>query len=174
MQPFTRFPSRRGTEPPQTNRSEPSVVPGPSNRTLLPGLQRSRVRAHARGGRQKTKWFTRTRARARRPTKDKMIETPRERRAPDGVGMNVGLDGPGTTGGSDRFVCGGSVFLRGEKRVKVCMARIVPNYSAFRKRNRTLVAQNFARIVPVAPLPLRNSKHANLPPSLPMREHGQL
>jgi hypothetical protein len=29
-------------------------------------------------------------------------------------------------------------------------------------------------IVPVAPLPLRNSKHATLPPPLPMREHGQL
>jgi hypothetical protein len=67
------------------------------------------------------------------------------------------------------------------------MARIVPNYSAFRKRNRTLVARNFAYagatsqigsstvvIVPVALLPLRNSKHASLPPLLPMREHGQL
>jgi len=103
-----------------------------------------------------------------------LIETPRERRALDGVGMNVRLDGTGTTDGSGQFVCGGSVALRGEKGVKRCMARIVPNYSAFRKRNRTLVARNFARIVPVAPLPLRNSKHANLPPSLPMREHGQL
>jgi hypothetical protein len=50
--------------------------------------------------------------------------------------MKVRLDGPGTTDGSGRFVCGGSVLLRGEKLVKVCMARIVPNYSAFRKRNR--------------------------------------
>jgi hypothetical protein len=66
-----------------------------------------------------------------------LIETPRERRAPDGVGMNVRLDGPGTTDGSGRFVCAGSVPLRGVKRVKGCMARIVPNYSAFRKRNRT-------------------------------------
>jgi hypothetical protein len=64
-----------------------------------------------------------------------LIETPRERKAPDGVGMNVRLDGPGTTGGSGRFACGGSVPLRGEKRVKVCMARIVPNYLAFRKWN---------------------------------------
>jgi hypothetical protein len=119
-----------------------------------------------------------------------LIETPRERRAPDGVGMNVRLDGPGTTDGSGRFVCGGSVPLREGKRVKGCMARIVPNYSAFRKRNRTLVSRNFARcvmpnatsqlgsstvvIVPVAPLPLRNSKHGSLPLTLPMREHGQL
>ena len=36
MQPFTRFPPRRGTEPPQTNRPDPSVVPGPSNRTFMP------------------------------------------------------------------------------------------------------------------------------------------
>jgi len=89
-----------------------------------------------------------------------LIETPRERRAPDCVGMNVGLDGPGTTGGSGRFVCGSSVLLRGEKRVKVCMARIVPNYSAFRKRNRTLVAQNFARCA--MPVPRRKSAHQRL------------
>src|SRR4030095_12339638 len=36
MQPFTRFPSRRGTEPAQMNRPDPSVVPGPSNRTFMP------------------------------------------------------------------------------------------------------------------------------------------
>jgi cytoskeletal protein CcmA (bactofilin family) len=36
MQPFTHFPSRRATEPPQTNRPEPSVVPGPSNRAFMP------------------------------------------------------------------------------------------------------------------------------------------
>jgi hypothetical protein len=64
------------------------------------------------------------------------IETPRERNAPDGVGTDVRLDGPGTTDGSGRFVCGGSVPLRGEKRLKDCTARIVPNRSAFRKRNR--------------------------------------
>src|SRR5262249_16067467 len=75
-----------------------------------------------------------------------LIETPRERRALDGVGMNVRLDGTGTTDGSGQFVCGGSVASRGEKLVKRCMARIVPNYSAFRKRNRTLVARNFSRI----------------------------
>jgi hypothetical protein len=38
-----------------------------------------------------------------------LIETPRERRAPDCVGMTVRLDGPGTAGGSGRFICGGSV-----------------------------------------------------------------
>jgi hypothetical protein len=65
-----------------------------------------------------------------------LIETPRERRAPDGVGMNVRLGGAGTTDGSGRFVCGGSVRLRGAKRVKGCMASIVLNHSAFRKRNR--------------------------------------
>jgi hypothetical protein len=74
-----------------------------------------------------------------------LIETPRERRAPDGVGMNVRLDGTGTTDGSGRFVCGGSVPLREGKWVKGCMARIVLNYLAFRKWNRTLVARNFAR-----------------------------
>jgi hypothetical protein len=97
-----------------------------------------------------------------------LIETPRERRAPDGVGMNVRLDGPGTTNGSGRFVCGGSVLLRGGKRVKGCMPRIVPNHSAFRKRNRfphfrcdsrernlfgqnrTLQLRNSARIVQTA------------------------
>src|SRR4029453_19658072 len=36
MQPFTRFPSRRGTEPAQMNRPDPSVVRGPSNRTFMP------------------------------------------------------------------------------------------------------------------------------------------
>src|SRR4030095_1669780 len=36
MQPFTRFSPRRSTEPPQTNRPDPSVVPGPSNRTFMP------------------------------------------------------------------------------------------------------------------------------------------
>src|SRR4029450_9396782 len=36
MQPFNRFSPRRATEPPQTNRPDPSVVPGPSNRTFMP------------------------------------------------------------------------------------------------------------------------------------------
>jgi cytoskeletal protein CcmA (bactofilin family) len=36
MQPFTRFRARRGTAPAQTNRSDPSVVSGPSNRTFMP------------------------------------------------------------------------------------------------------------------------------------------
>jgi cytoskeletal protein CcmA (bactofilin family) len=37
MQPFTRFAPRRRTELPQTNRPDPSVVPGPSNRrTFMP------------------------------------------------------------------------------------------------------------------------------------------
>jgi cytoskeletal protein CcmA (bactofilin family) len=36
MQPFTRVPPRRGTEPPQTNRPDPSVGPEPSNRTFMP------------------------------------------------------------------------------------------------------------------------------------------
>src|SRR5262245_13188628 len=36
MQPFTRFPSRGGTEPPQTNRPDPSVVLGPSSHTSMP------------------------------------------------------------------------------------------------------------------------------------------
>jgi cytoskeletal protein CcmA (bactofilin family) len=36
MQPFTRFTPRRRTEPPQTNRPDPSVVPGPSSRTFGP------------------------------------------------------------------------------------------------------------------------------------------
>jgi hypothetical protein len=66
-----------------------------------------------------------------------LIETPRERIAPAGVGLNVRLDGPGTTDGSGRFVCGGSVRRREGKRVKGCMARIVPNYSACRKRNQS-------------------------------------
>jgi hypothetical protein len=69
-----------------------------------------------------------------------LIETPRERRAPDGVGMNVRLDGPGTTDGSGRFVCGGSVRLREAKRVKDCMTRIVPDHSGFWKRNNQIDA----------------------------------
>jgi cytoskeletal protein CcmA (bactofilin family) len=36
MQPFTRFPPRRSTEAAQMNRPDPSVVPGPSNRTFMP------------------------------------------------------------------------------------------------------------------------------------------
>src|SRR6266536_4317004 len=36
MQPFTRFAPRRRTEPPPPNRTDPSVVPGPSNRTFMP------------------------------------------------------------------------------------------------------------------------------------------
>ena len=64
-----------------------------------------------------------------------VIETPRERRALDGVGMNVRLDGPGTTDVSGRFVCAGWVPLRGGKRAKGCMAEIVPNYSAIRVVN---------------------------------------
>ena len=36
MQPFTRFSPRRGTELPQTNQPDPSVVLGPSNRTFMP------------------------------------------------------------------------------------------------------------------------------------------
>ena len=36
MQPFTRFPSHTGTEPPQINRPDPPAVPGPSNRTVMP------------------------------------------------------------------------------------------------------------------------------------------
>ena len=64
-----------------------------------------------------------------------LIDTPRERRAPDCVGMDVRLNGPGTTDGSGWFVCGGSVRSRGAKRVKGCMARIVRNYATFRKRN---------------------------------------
>jgi hypothetical protein len=65
-----------------------------------------------------------------------LIETPRERKAPDGVGMNVRSDGLGTTDGSGRFASAASVPLRGGKRVKGFMAKIVPNYSEFRKRNR--------------------------------------
>ena len=46
-----------------------------------------------------------------------LIETPRERRAPDCIGMNVRLDGPGTTDGlADSFAgAAGSVF-----RVNMC------------------------------------------------------
>jgi cytoskeletal protein CcmA (bactofilin family) len=36
MQPFTRFPSRKGTESPQVNQPDPSVALGPSNRTFTP------------------------------------------------------------------------------------------------------------------------------------------
>jgi cytoskeletal protein CcmA (bactofilin family) len=36
MQSFTRFASRRRTEPTQTNRPDPSVVPGPSTGTFRP------------------------------------------------------------------------------------------------------------------------------------------
>jgi hypothetical protein len=39
---------------------------------------------------------------------------------------------------------------------------------------RSRIGSSTVVIVPVAPLLLRNSKHASLPPSLPMREHGQL
>jgi hypothetical protein len=47
-----------------------------------------------------------------------LIEAPRERRAPDCVGMNVRLDGPGTIGGlADSFAwAAGSVF-----RVNMCI-----------------------------------------------------
>jgi hypothetical protein len=53
-----------------------------------------------------------------------LIETPRERRAPDGVGMNVRSDGPETTDGSGRFVCAGAAPLREGKRVKGCMLKL--------------------------------------------------
>jgi cytoskeletal protein CcmA (bactofilin family) len=43
MQPFTRFPSRRGTEPPQTNRPDPSAVPRPASRTFIPTLSGARL-----------------------------------------------------------------------------------------------------------------------------------
>src|SRR5207249_7286218 len=36
MDTFTRFSPRRGTELPQTNQPDPSVVPGPSNSTFMP------------------------------------------------------------------------------------------------------------------------------------------
>jgi cytoskeletal protein CcmA (bactofilin family) len=36
MQPFSRFAPRSRTDPPQTNRPDPSVVPGPSNPTFMP------------------------------------------------------------------------------------------------------------------------------------------
>src|SRR5256714_8679446 len=36
MHTFTRFSPRRGTELPQTNQPDPSVVPGPSNSTFMP------------------------------------------------------------------------------------------------------------------------------------------
>src|SRR5437762_7913257 len=36
MHTFSRFPARRGTEPPQTNQPDPSVVPAPSNSTFMP------------------------------------------------------------------------------------------------------------------------------------------
>src|SRR5262245_40911258 len=74
-----------------------------------------------------------------------VIETPRERRAPDCVGMDVWLEGPGTTDGSGRFVCCGSVPPREGKRVKGGMARIVPKYPAFRKPNRVPAPTLFDR-----------------------------
>jgi len=43
MQPFTRFPSRTGTEPPQTNRPDPSAVPGQSSRMFIPTLSGARL-----------------------------------------------------------------------------------------------------------------------------------
>jgi cytoskeletal protein CcmA (bactofilin family) len=36
MSAFTRFSTRRGTEPPQTNQPDSSFVPGPSDRTFMP------------------------------------------------------------------------------------------------------------------------------------------
>ena len=36
MHAFTRFAPRERTEPPQTNQPDPSVVPGPFNRTSMP------------------------------------------------------------------------------------------------------------------------------------------
>jgi hypothetical protein len=87
-----------------------------------------------------------------------LIETPREREAPDGVGMNVRLDGLGTTDGSGRFVCGGSVSLRGGKRVKGRMARIVPNHSAFRKRNDRKRTQEITDEMLAGSLPSGNQK----------------
>src|SRR5213593_5227429 len=36
MHTFTRFSPRKGTELPQTNQPDPSVVPGPSNSTFMP------------------------------------------------------------------------------------------------------------------------------------------
>jgi cytoskeletal protein CcmA (bactofilin family) len=36
MQPFSRFAPHERTEPPQPNRPDPSVVPGPSNHTSMP------------------------------------------------------------------------------------------------------------------------------------------
>ena len=36
MNTFNHLPSRGGTEPPQTNRPDPSVVPGPSNSMFMP------------------------------------------------------------------------------------------------------------------------------------------
>src|SRR4030095_7543262 len=53
-----------------------------------------------------------------------LIETPRERIAPDCIGVNVRLDGAGMTDASGRFVCGGSVTLREGKRVKCCIAKL--------------------------------------------------
>src|SRR6266513_2728407 len=52
---------------------------------------------------------------------------------------------PGTTDGSGRFVCGGSVPLREAKRLKGCTATIVPNHSAFRKRNDSRVTFSSSR-----------------------------
>src|SRR5215813_8380739 len=62
-----------------------------------------------------------------------LIETPRERRAPDCVGMDVWLEGPGTTDGSGRFVYGGFVRSRGAKWSKGCIAKIVRNYLTSRE-----------------------------------------
>jgi hypothetical protein len=51
-----------------------------------------------------------------------LIETPRERRASDCVGMNLWLDGPVTTDGYVATVCGGLVSsLRGKRWLKCCM-----------------------------------------------------
>ena len=43
MNTFNHLPSRRGTEPPQTNRPDPSVVPGPSNSTFMPTQSGARL-----------------------------------------------------------------------------------------------------------------------------------
>src|SRR4030095_9221951 len=58
-----------------------------------------------------------------------LIETPRERMAPDCIGVNVRLDGAGRTDASGRFVCGGSVTLRERKASKMLHRKIVSNYS---------------------------------------------
>jgi hypothetical protein len=43
MQPFTRFPSHTGTEPPQTNPPDPSAVPGQPSRMFIPTLSGARL-----------------------------------------------------------------------------------------------------------------------------------